>query len=302
MDSTEHTEQHQQQNQSKQLLNTTSIQSEELKATGENVRRNKRRKPPNYYQSAEYAAILKNSDSMPVATAVSPSSTSQIGSNYTNDDQLNESLNKLSLMNAPINHNALLLTSIDDSQTESVIQETLKSTNVQNLQAAPELKHATTDKDDKQTQDEPSFCESSQQVPAVIKPLPSSWATLFKNNTENTATSSTSSIKQSLKASVNIPEITNGHTEPASDVKVTNSTPVDILRAMGGIFSECELKHSAPALQPRGIRNNQSWCYINATLQALLACPPFYNLVKSIFQKIRSSNQNIKCVPCLAAL
>lgn len=36
------------------------------------------------------------------------------------------------------------------------------------------------------------------------------------------------------------------------------------------------------SLRPRGLTNRSNYCYINAILQALVACPPFYNLMKSI--------------------
>uniref|UniRef100_A0A8C5LB43 Ubiquitin carboxyl-terminal hydrolase n=1 Tax=Jaculus jaculus TaxID=51337 RepID=A0A8C5LB43_JACJA len=35
-------------------------------------------------------------------------------------------------------------------------------------------------------------------------------------------------------------------------------------------------------LQPRGLINKGNWCYFNATLQALVACPPMYHLMKFI--------------------
>lgn len=43
-----------------------------------------------------------------------------------------------------------------------------------------------------------------------------------------------------------------------------------------------QLNHVAPALLPRGLSNRSNWCFVNAILQALLACPPFYNLLKSV--------------------
>lgn len=43
-----------------------------------------------------------------------------------------------------------------------------------------------------------------------------------------------------------------------------------------------QLDHRVVLLQPRGLTNRGNWCYINSTLQALLACPPFYNLMKSL--------------------
>ncbi|XP_026273463.1 ubiquitin carboxyl-terminal hydrolase 10 isoform X3 [Frankliniella occidentalis] len=45
---------------------------------------------------------------------------------------------------------------------------------------------------------------------------------------------------------------------------------------------EYSLDHKPASLQPRGLTNRNNWCYINATLQALLACPPFYNLFNSL--------------------
>lgn len=43
-----------------------------------------------------------------------------------------------------------------------------------------------------------------------------------------------------------------------------------------------QLDHKSFHLQPRGLTNRSNYCYINAILQALIACPPFYNLMKSI--------------------
>ncbi|KAK7074823.1 Ubiquitin carboxyl-terminal hydrolase 10, partial [Halocaridina rubra] len=40
--------------------------------------------------------------------------------------------------------------------------------------------------------------------------------------------------------------------------------------------------HHQVSLQPRGLINKGYWCYVNAPLQALLACPPFYNLMKNV--------------------
>jgi ubiquitin carboxyl-terminal hydrolase 10 len=40
------------------------------------------------------------------------------------------------------------------------------------------------------------------------------------------------------------------------------------------------------AILPRGLTNKNNCCYINATLQALIACPPFVQLIKSLGQLI----------------
>lgn len=43
-----------------------------------------------------------------------------------------------------------------------------------------------------------------------------------------------------------------------------------------------KVDNNSISLRPRGLTNRSNYCYINAILQALLACPPFYNLMKSI--------------------
>ena len=87
--------------------------------------------------------------------------------------------------------------------------------------------------------------------------------------------------------------------------KISNNNNDSMLKMLGNVFKDCQLKHSAPALQPRGIRNRANWCYVNATMQALLACPPFYNLLKTCYAKVKSSsnaNLALSGVPFLAAL
>lgn len=51
---------------------------------------------------------------------------------------------------------------------------------------------------------------------------------------------------------------------------------------IGGMLRGYVQDHHHVALQPRGLINKGYWCYVNAPLQALLACPPFYNLMKNI--------------------
>ena len=42
------------------------------------------------------------------------------------------------------------------------------------------------------------------------------------------------------------------------------------------------LKHTATPLLPRGLTNRSNWCFVNAILQALLACPPLCNLIRTL--------------------
>ncbi|XP_055002126.1 ubiquitin carboxyl-terminal hydrolase 10 [Sorex araneus] len=51
---------------------------------------------------------------------------------------------------------------------------------------------------------------------------------------------------------------------------------------MAELLENVTLVHKPVSLQPRGLINRGNWCYINATLQALVACPPMYHLMKVI--------------------
>jgi hypothetical protein len=152
------------------------------------------------------------------------------------------------------------------------------------------------------------------------------WSSLFRNQAAAAAAatpqqSTTSKVNKPIAGkaaavaanSSSLPVNSHAHTNGNSDhhsqstdnshvTSTNNSKSHDVLKNLGALFKECQLKHSAPALQPRGIHNRQNWCYVNATLQALLACPPFYNLIKSVYGRLKSSNANTAHVPFLAAL
>lgn len=63
-------------------------------------------------------------------------------------------------------------------------------------------------------------------------------------------------------------------------------------------INSISLKHSLPLLRPRGFINKGNGCYINSTLQALIACPPFYNLMKEIGE-LRGLKRESSCTPIL---
>ncbi|XP_044125427.1 ubiquitin carboxyl-terminal hydrolase 10 isoform X2 [Bufo gargarizans] len=64
-----------------------------------------------------------------------------------------------------------------------------------------------------------------------------------------------------------------------SPVPVTeDAVAIKIAELLDGV----KLIHKPVSLQPRGLINKGNWCYINATLQALVACPPLYHLMKCI--------------------
>jgi len=126
---------------------------------------------------------------------------------------------------------------------------------------------------------------------------PRSWADLFKSNNMNFSKPSKILIDDSSNTSNNLFNTTDfeplGH-QIDSIVKLTTrnpqqqtikSVPVEedaMFPKLSKKLKELNLKHSLPLLVPRGFTNRSNWCYINSILQALLYCPPFYNLMREI--------------------
>ncbi|KAL0117483.1 hypothetical protein PUN28_010361 [Cardiocondyla obscurior] len=51
---------------------------------------------------------------------------------------------------------------------------------------------------------------------------------------------------------------------------------------IGEFLSTYQMDKQTVSLLPRGLTNRSNYCYINSILQALLACPPFYNLLTAL--------------------
>ncbi|XP_014280566.1 ubiquitin carboxyl-terminal hydrolase 10 isoform X1 [Halyomorpha halys] len=114
-----------------------------------------------------------------------------------------------------------------------------------------------------------------------------SWAGLFKEDPPREATVQR---KPPISAvAVSVPPRLDPNLKPTQPVAPVvrqhqNSEEDPLLRSLGERLSSYQLEHKAIVLTPRGLTNPSNYCYINATLQALLACPAFYNLIKVISQ------------------
>ena len=65
-----------------------------------------------------------------------------------------------------------------------------------------------------------------------------------------------------------------------SSVRHVNTNPNDL--DMAKFLQVYALNHRSCMIKPRGLSNRNNWCFVNAILQAIVACPPFYNLMKSL--------------------
>uniref|UniRef100_UPI00398F1693 ubiquitin carboxyl-terminal hydrolase 10 isoform X3 n=1 Tax=Pristiophorus japonicus TaxID=55135 RepID=UPI00398F1693 len=112
-------------------------------------------------------------------------------------------------------------------------------------------------------------------------PLPAkSWASLF-HNSKPSSTGPMAYVEAKFtpaSASVQFPE-------KQPEIRMDTPVPVSedsVAQKMAELLETVKLVHKPVSLQPRGLINKSNWCYINATLQALVACPPMYHLMKSI--------------------
>ena len=71
-----------------------------------------------------------------------------------------------------------------------------------------------------------------------------------------------------------------------------------LLSNVAEFLSSYEVDHRTISLQPRGLINRSNYCYINSILQALVACPPIYNLLNAISHKI-TTNDMKKQIPII---
>ena len=134
--------------------------------------------------------------------------------------------------------------------------------------------------DQNQTEVQNNLKEESSLKDVEVKKMPLanesslSWANLFKKQTNHDEIRLNTQYNAKEKAPSKV--INNNIEEKYSieskfletrvnkNLKVMYSEPIESLRMLGNLFKSHELKHSAYALEPRGIINRQNWCYINA--------------------------------------
>jgi ubiquitin carboxyl-terminal hydrolase 10 len=114
--------------------------------------------------------------------------------------------------------------------------------------------------------------------PPAPQPASKSWASLFAGKGGSESGTEAGSSKPMAVISPYSPGPL-----PTSQVRGAIGTETgDIDRSLGVFLRDYQLKHSSTALLPRGLTNRSNWCFVNAIMQALLACPPLYNLMRSL--------------------
>uniref|UniRef100_H0X0F8 Ubiquitin carboxyl-terminal hydrolase n=1 Tax=Otolemur garnettii TaxID=30611 RepID=H0X0F8_OTOGA len=108
---------------------------------------------------------------------------------------------------------------------------------------------------------------------------PKSWASLF-HDSKPSSSSLVAYVETKYSPPTASPLVSEKQVEVKEGLVPVSEDPVAI--KIAELLENVTLIHKPVSLQPRGLINKGNWCYINATLQALVACPPMYHLMKFI--------------------
>lgn len=140
-----------------------------------------------------------------------------------------------------------------------------------------------------------AICQTTVSAESVST-MGKSWASLF-NSSKNSANSNISTVVNSQ----NIVNISKSDIESA----IKNPKSASFIDPVCYRMAEFLLSHTIDgktiSLQPRGLVNRSNYCYINSILQALLACPPLYNLLSGLAKNI-TSNEMVKSTPVINSM
>lgn len=84
-----------------------------------------------------------------------------------------------------------------------------------------------------------------------------------------------------------------------AQLPILYSSHNDIAISFSEIFRNIEFMNRGPTFLLRGIVNRGNWCYVNASLQALMACPPFYHFLRNLSPLVQREHTS---TPLLDAL
>ncbi|XP_063801771.1 ubiquitin carboxyl-terminal hydrolase 10 isoform X2 [Pseudophryne corroboree] len=116
-------------------------------------------------------------------------------------------------------------------------------------------------------------------VSPSVNPPAKSWASLFHTSKPSPAMP-VAYVEAKSAPPATPPQAPEKQVEVREGPVPVSEDPVAI--KIAELLEGVKLVHKPVSLQPRGLVNKGNWCYINATLQALVACPPMYHLMKCI--------------------
>ncbi|XP_068618782.1 proline-rich protein 36 [Battus philenor] len=198
-----------------------------------------------------------------------------------------------------------------------------KTTNITSSQIAPPIEEPSSP-----TATSPPIPSNVQKPVAKVPPFDASpLQTAIADKASPTprpvTTMAPTIVSYSEKTSVNAVSNTNSTPAPAK-INATPTTEVQIpiqkdpspalpvqpspfsddpnSYRMGEFLTKYQLDNRSVSLLPRGLTNRSNYCYVNAILQALIACPPFYNMLKALPYQTRRGKSSTPVIDSMVEL
>uniref|UniRef100_A0A8C9JVT2 Ubiquitin carboxyl-terminal hydrolase 10 n=1 Tax=Panthera tigris altaica TaxID=74533 RepID=A0A8C9JVT2_PANTA len=132
---------------------------------------------------------------------------------------------------------------------------------------------------DARTAGQPGSCHGADLEQSCLPAEAGGGGALF-HDSKPSSSSPVASVETKYSPPATSPLVSEKQVEVKEGLVPVSEDPVAI--KIAELLENVTLIHKPVSLQPRGLINKGNWCYINATLQALVACPPMYHLMKFI--------------------
>ncbi|XP_036391726.1 LOW QUALITY PROTEIN: ubiquitin carboxyl-terminal hydrolase 10 [Megalops cyprinoides] len=125
---------------------------------------------------------------------------------------------------------------------------------------------------------------SPLSLAAGVTSSPRSWASLFHNSKPQLGSPQAYVEVKNLPEAVTVAPAAVQTLQKVAEAKerIIHVSEDPMALKLAELIENVKLIHKAVSLKPRGLINKGNRSYMNATLQALVACPPMYHLMKSI--------------------
>ncbi|CAD1479173.1 unnamed protein product, partial [Heterotrigona itama] len=176
-----------------------------------------------------------------------------------------------------------------------VIVPTTSSPILSNISWASILKKGSAE-----TQSNSSTCKPTARInPLSIREnnvTPKESSQSIEKNQPNSTT-----VFTNENISSNMQSIINESKKPQRET-LKNHFNDPIVFRMGEFLLSYQMDKQTVSLLPRGLTNRSNYCYINSILQALLACPPFYNLLMALPHSKNSNKMRSSSTPLIDSM
>lgn len=146
-----------------------------------------------------------------------------------------------------------------------------------------------------------SYSAASSQSLSSVYSGGSTQTSTTPNNNNNYANNVKSKPQNAVGATMNNNRITTTNNSVNHKNQTSNVCGDEWSIKLARMLTKYKTDYNAVSLKPRGMMNKSNYCYINSILQALIGCPPFFNLLKNLPKQPAALQTEVK-TPTLNAM